>query len=95
MTKYKDESFLDNEEQQIVADLENQSYKPVKNLSKEKERLQKIASYNMTEKKSINIRPLKVDILKIKAKAEEEWIPYQTLINSVIHKFANNKLVSK
>ncbi len=48
---------------------------------------------NIKQKKAINIRALEADIIKIKSKALSKGIPYQTLINSVIHQFANDKLL--
>lgn len=48
---------------------------------------------NVKQKKAINIRVLEADIIKIKSKALSKGIPYQTLINSVIHQFANDKLL--
>ncbi|NKQ41628.1 MAG: hypothetical protein HF962_08685 [Sulfurovum sp.] len=48
---------------------------------------------NVKQKKAINIRALESDIMKIKSKALSKGIPYQTLINSVIHQFANDKLL--
>jgi len=48
---------------------------------------------NVKQKKAINIRALEADIIKIKSKALSKGIPYQTLINSVIHQFANDKLL--
>jgi predicted DNA binding CopG/RHH family protein len=49
---------------------------------------------NISKRKVINIRPLESDIAKIKSKALSVWIPYQTMINSIIHQFANNKKIS-
>ena len=48
---------------------------------------------NVKQKKAINIRAMEADIIKIKSKALSKGIPYQTLINSVIHQFANDKLI--
>jgi len=41
-------------------------------LEEEKVRLQSIAKYNINKRKAINIRPLEVDIVRIKAKADTE-----------------------
>ena len=95
MSKKIDNTILDKEEKQILEDLEKWLYKSVENLEEEKVRLQSIAKYNINKRKAINIRPLEVDIVRIKAKADTEWVPYQTLINSVIHKYATGQLVQK
>ncbi len=47
------------------------------------------------EKKSINLRVNSHDLDLLKKKAEQEGIPYQTLISSVLHKFVTGKLVDE
>jgi len=38
----------------------------------------------------MNIRMSSVDMNKLKAKALQVGIPYQTLVSSVLHKYVNN-----
>jgi len=45
--------------------------------------------------KNINIRISAFTIEKIKQRSTEEGIPYQTLISSIIHKYATGKLVDE
>ena len=45
--------------------------------------------------KNINIRISAYDIEKVKERAAEEGIPYQTLISSIIHKYITGKLVDE
>ena len=45
--------------------------------------------------KNINIRISAFTIEKIKQRSAEEGIPYQTLISSIIHKYATGKLVDE
>ena len=45
--------------------------------------------------KNINIRISAYDIEKVKQRAAEEGIPYQTLISSIIHKYITGKLVDE
>ena len=45
--------------------------------------------------KNINIRISVCDLEKVKQRAAEEGIPYQTLISSVIHKYITGKLVDE
>ena len=87
-------------EQKILQELEDEQaeyeamdYIAVSNQEEEKSKLQAIVKANVKQKKAINIRALEADIIKIKSKALSKGIPYQTLINSVIHQFANDKLV--
>ena len=42
--------------------------------------------------KSISLRISSYDLDKLKEKAERVGIPYQTLINSVLHKYVSNQL---
>ncbi|MBM4334105.1 MAG: hypothetical protein FJ117_23300 [Deltaproteobacteria bacterium] len=45
--------------------------------------------------KNINIRISEYDLADLKRKAEEEGIPYQTLISSVLHKYITDRLVDE
>jgi len=45
--------------------------------------------------RNINIRISEYDIAKVKQRATEEGIPYQTLISSVIHKYITGKLLDE
>ncbi len=48
---------------------------------------------NTTEKNSkISIRLNEKDLRKLKSKAIEIGVPYQTLINMIIHQYAENKI---
>lgn len=75
------------------ADYETVEYVAVTNQQEEKNKLKATVKANVKQKKAINIRALEADIIKIKSKALSKGIPYQTLINSVIHQFANDKLI--
>ena len=45
--------------------------------------------------KNINIRISEPDLTSLKKKAEEEGMPYQTLISSVLHKYITDRLVDE
>jgi len=45
--------------------------------------------------KNINIRISEPDLTRLKKKAEEEGVPYQTLISSVLHKYITDRLVEE
>jgi predicted DNA binding CopG/RHH family protein len=85
--------ILDQKELDLLDELDN--YKPVENLKDEVTRLANIAQENISKRKAISIKMLEADLEKIKSKAIEQGMPYQTLINSILHQFANGKLVSK
>ncbi len=44
---------------------------------------------------AISLRIARYDLEKIKEKAGKEGIPYQTLINSILHKYITNQLLEK
>jgi predicted DNA binding CopG/RHH family protein len=44
---------------------------------------------------AISLRIASYDLERIKEKARKEGIPYQTLINSVLHKYITNQLLEK
>ena len=61
----------------------------VKNFAREKREAALAAKYTLEKIKNINLRVTTKTLYKLKAKAIEEGIPYQTLASSVLHKYAN------
>jgi len=61
-------------------------FKSIANLAAAKRKYAKIASNTLRKNKSITIRQAERDIQKVKVKALEEGLPYQTFITSIIHK---------
>ena len=45
--------------------------------------------------KAISLRIAEYDLEKLKEKAKNDGIPYQTLISKVLHKYITNQLVEK
>lgn len=88
MNPFKDLK-LDKEEQEITEAVEKGRVRVVDNLSQETKRFQRVAKYTLAKTRNINLRLSERTVLKLKAKAIEEGIPYQTLASSVLHKFAN------
>jgi len=77
---------LDAQERELSRSIEAGDWKPVKNLAREKKRIQAIAKYTLEKTRNINLRLSERDVLRLKAKAIEEGIPYQTLAASLLHK---------
>ena len=50
---------------------------------------------DLNTKKQVNFRINQNDLEKLKSKALVDGIPYQTLLNSIVHKFLNGTLVYK
>lgn len=78
---------LTKEEEKILNDIESGKYVRVKNFEKEKKRAMEIARNTLNKTKNINIRLAQKTLLKLKARAIEEGIPYQTLASSILHKY--------
>lgn len=79
---------LDEEEKQLLEEIERGEWVPVKNLAKAKKEAMLTARNTLNKTKNINIRLSEKDLQKLKRKAMEEGLPYQTLASSVLHKFA-------
>jgi predicted DNA binding CopG/RHH family protein len=83
--------YLDKEEMELAISLENEEW--VSNLTKkEKKQYEEYARYSLNKQKRINIRMSDRDLKKIRAKAIEEGIPYQSLISMLIHKYNEGKI---
>jgi predicted DNA binding CopG/RHH family protein len=87
MAKQKD---LDSYERSIEAKID--SYIPVTG----SRRLRIEAALEAARKtRSINIRISELDLAGLKRTAQEEGVPYQTLISSVLHKYLSGRLVDE
>lgn len=77
---------LDQDEQKILEEYENGSYDNIADLSERKKVLEEYAKNTLNKTRNINIRVSERDLYRLKAKAIEEGIPYQTLSSSILHK---------
>jgi predicted DNA binding CopG/RHH family protein len=80
---------LDKEEKQLLKEVEAGEWKSVKNLRAELSRYQEIARNTLSKVKNINLRVSEKTLHKLRNKAIEEGIPYQTLASSILHKYVN------
>ena len=84
-------TYLDKDEMKLARSLENEEW--VSDLNKkEKKKYEEYARYSMNKQKRINIRMRERDLKKIRSKAIEEGIPYQSLISMLIHKYNEGKV---
>ena len=79
---------LDDEEREMLEAYEKSELKDIPDFDAEKKRLRQIAKNTLNKTRNINIRLSERDLYKLKAKAVEEGIPYQTLATSILHKAA-------
>ena len=81
---------LDEYEQDILQSVENGEWESKNNTD---DRLLELQSYiKYQKKKAISIRVNENDIYELKKKALENSIPYQNIIQILIHQFATNKI---
>lgn len=84
-------TYSDKDELELTKSLETEEW--VSDLTKkEKKEYEKYARYSLNKKRRINIRMTERDLKKIRAKAIEEGIPYQSLISMLIHKYNEGKV---
>jgi predicted DNA binding CopG/RHH family protein len=78
---------LDKEEKQLLEDFEKGE---LVSIGKDKtKQYQAYATATLNKAKNINIRLSEKDVLKLKTKAVETGIPYQTLVSSILHRFVS------
>ena len=81
---------MTEEEKLIEDDIEN-----LRVVSKsKKEKINKII-LRARKNRAISLRITNFDLEKIKEKANNDGIPYQTLINTILHKYITNQLYEK
>lgn len=86
---------LDKEEKDILDSYERGEWKSVKNLKKEIERHRGYARQTLKKDKRVNIRISSKVLDEIQTRAIEDGMPYQTLISSILHRFATGRLIEK
>lgn len=84
---------LDPYEQEIENSIDPDNIHELSNV--EKEKYASYARYTLTlEKKAarVNIRLKRSDLDTIRQKANKNGLPYQTLINAILHQYAKGKI---
>jgi len=81
---------LDEYETELLQSVENGEWQSRGNIDKRMKELQ--AYVKNQKKKAISIRISENDIYELKKKALESGVPYQNIIQMLIHQFASNKI---
>ncbi len=81
---------LTKEEKQLLKDIETGNYVSVGNFKAEKKKYQTASRYTFGKQKNINIRISAKDLFKLKRRAAEKGIPYQTIASSILHQYSND-----
>jgi len=88
--------YIDNEEQELMRSLDDLDLSKIKGDKKNSKLLQKSAKeFVKKEETKMNIRISSNELDKIKAKAEQEGLKYQTFIKSILHKYITGQLVEE
>jgi len=81
---------LDEYETELLQSVENGEWQSRGNVD---ERMKELQSYVKNQKKkAISIRVGENDIYELKKRALESGVPYQNIIQMLIHQFASNKI---
>ncbi len=86
----RERNMLDRLEKGIEAN--SARYKPIS--PDKREKIERILE-RARKTRNINIRIREHDLARIKQRAEEEGVPYQTLISSVLHKYVSERLLDE
>jgi predicted DNA binding CopG/RHH family protein len=81
---------LSKEEIEILDAFESGKLKSIPNAKNEIQNHRKYARNTLIKNKRINIRISERDLVHLQREAVKEGIPYQTLISSILHKYAAN-----
>lgn len=86
---------LDRKEKELLESVEQGEWKSVRRLEDERRRYREYAEATSKKDRRVNIRISGKDLQAIQKRALEEGLPYQTLISSLLHKYASGRLVEK
>jgi len=83
---------LDSDEKDLRDSFDRGEWRSAPNQRREKRRVARYARATFRKDRRLNIRISSKDLEAIQKRALEEGLPYQTLIASVIHKYAAGRL---
>ena len=88
-----DDLVLDDEEQAIEDAIERGEFEEAPDFEDTEKMLQQAARSHkqLNTSKPVTLRINQLDLIKIKAKAKQSNVPYQTLLGAVLHDFAEGK----
>ncbi len=86
---------LDPNEKTLAESVERGEWRSAGDLRRRRKRYQEYAEAALRKDRRINIRISEKDLSAIQKRAVEEGLPYQTLIASLLHKYAAGRLVER
>lgn len=84
--------FHNQEELELMKSIKAEAWISGNNLKEEIEKAKEAAKATLKKSERMNIRISPNDLRRLKIKAIEEGMPYQTLVSSVIHKYLVGRL---
>ena len=82
----------DANEKKILESFERGEWRSVKGAKRDRSRYARYATATFKRDRRLNIRISGKDLEAIQKRALEEGLPYQTLISSLLHKYASRRL---
>ena len=83
---------LDANEKEILESVERGEWRPTRGIKGERTKYSRYARATFRKDRRLNIRISTKDLEAIQKRALEEGLPYQTLISSLLHKYAAGRL---
>jgi predicted DNA binding CopG/RHH family protein len=83
---------LDEREKEILESVERGEWRSLKRGKRDQSRYSRYAKATFRKDRRLNIRISSRDLEAIQKRALEEGLPYQTLISSLLHKYASGRL---
>jgi predicted DNA binding CopG/RHH family protein len=83
---------LDASEKEILESVERGGWRSARGGKRERSRYARYARATFRKDRRLNIRISSKDLEAIQKRALEEGLPYQTLISSLLHKYASGRL---
>lgn len=91
--RVKKKTKLTTQEEKLLKSYERGEWVPVKKQEREIKKIKSAARLTLAKDSRINIRISSQLLEDLQLKAEEEGLPYQTFIASILHKFSTGRLV--
>ena len=83
---------IDADEKEILGSVERGEWRPAGTRERDQGRYSRYAKATFRKDRRLNIRISTKNLEAIKKRALEEGLPYQTLISSLLHKYASGRL---
>lgn len=83
---------LDADEKEILDSVERGEWRSARSPKRDQSRYSRYAKATFRKDRRLNIRISTKDLEAIQKRALEEGLPYQTLIASLLHKYASGRL---